>query len=155
MENDVQNPHKNRVHKILAQSYSVYFFAILFGSVFSLIFGIQVFSSLIWREIGTFLLLFGSILIIWAQYTSAHLDKKNITKETFYQGPYRFSRTPTNFGLFFMVLGFSLIINTFFIILFTLIAFVVAKFVFLNKEEKILEEKYGAPYLEYKKLVKF
>jgi protein-S-isoprenylcysteine O-methyltransferase Ste14 len=127
------NPHKNRVHKVLAQSYSVYFFALLFGVIFNLVFGVQVFASPIWKEIGTFLLLLGSVLIVWAQYTSAHINKENINKETFYHGPYRFSRTPTNFGLFFMILGFGLIINTFFIILFTLIAFILAKFVFLNK----------------------
>ena len=155
MEQATKNPHKNKVHKVLAQSYSVYFFAILFGVFFNLFLGIQVFGSPVWKEIGVFLLLFGSILIIWAQYTSAHLNTQNPTKETFSEGPYRFSRTPTNFGLFFMVLGFGLILNTFFIILFSLLAFIVAKFVFLKEEERILAEKYGAPYLEYKKSVKF
>jgi protein-S-isoprenylcysteine O-methyltransferase Ste14 len=155
MENDELHPHKNKVHKILAQSYSVYLFSILLGLVFNLVLGIQVFAHPLWREIGTFLLFFGSVLIIWAQYTSANLNMKNVTRDTFRHGPYRFTRTPTNWGLFFVVLGFGLIINTFFIILFTLVAFLVAKFIFLNKEEKILEEKYGAPYLEYKKQVRF
>jgi len=29
------------------------------------------------------------------------------------------------------------------------------KFVFLNKQEEMLAAKYGVPYLEYKKMVKF
>jgi protein-S-isoprenylcysteine O-methyltransferase Ste14 len=79
----------------------------------------------------------------------------NITKKTFCHGPYRFTRTPTNFGLFFMMLGFGLILNTLSIIIFIFISFFVAKFVFLREQEKILALKYGTPYLEYKKMVKF
>jgi len=125
------------------------------GMIFNLVFGFQVFTNPLFSYFGLVLLILGSLLIVWAQYTSAHLSMKNMTKESFSHGPYRFTRTPTNFGLFFMMLGFGLIINTLFIIIFTLIAFVVAKFIFLNKEEKILTEKYGVPYLEYKKSVKF
>ena len=155
MEKEKIQLYKNKVHKILAHSYSTYLLSFLLGVVFNLNFGFQVFVNPIFSYLGVFLLVLGSLLIIWAQYTSAHLSMTNITKESFSHGPYRFTRTPTNFGLFFVMLGFSMIINTLFIIIFTLIAFVVAKFIFLNKEEKILAEKYGAPYLEYKKSVKF
>lgn len=48
-----------------------------------------------------------------------------------------------------------MIVNAFFIIVFSFISFLITKFTFLSKEEKILAEKYGAPYLEYKKSVKF
>ena len=155
MENDKIQLYKNKVHKILAHSYTTYLFSFLLGVIFNLVFGFQVFTNPVFSSLGLVLLILGSVLIIWAQYTSAHLSMENITKESFSHGPYRFTRTPTNFGLFFMMLGFGMIINTLFIIIFTLIAFVVAKFIFLDKEEKILAEKYGAPYLEYKKAVKF
>lgn len=148
------NPHKNKVHKILAHSYIVYFFALLLGVIFNLVFGIKVFTKPAIVP-AIILLLLGSILILWAQYTSAHLKITNITKETFCHGPYRFTRTPTNFGLFFMMLGFGLILNTLSIIVFMFISFFVAKFIFLKEQEKILALKYGAPYLEYKKSVKF
>ena len=155
MENDKIQLYKNKVHKILAHSYSTYLFSFLLGVIFNLVFGFQVFVNPIFSYLGLFLLVSGSILIYWAQYTSAHLGMKNITKESFCHGPYRFTRTPTNFGLFLMMLGFGMIVNTLFIIIFTLLAFIVAKFIFLNKEEQILAEKYGTPYLEYKKSVKF
>ena len=78
----------------------------------------------------------------------------NVTKENFCKGPYCYARHPTHWGLFFLILGFGIILNALFVILCTLISFIVTKFVFIEKQEKILAEKYGAPYLEYKKSVK-
>ena len=52
-------------------------------------------------------------------------------------------------------LGFGIMADTFFVILFALISFVVAKYVFIKRQEELLAEKYGAPYLEYKKMVRF
>ena len=156
MENqDKTYLQKQSVHKILAYSYSMYFILFLVGVVLDLILKIKIFTSPIVVPIGAIFLIFGSILILWAQHTSKNLKVENITKETFCHGPYCYTRTPTNFGLFFLILGFGIIANAFFVILFTLISFIIAKFVFLDKEEKVLAAKYGTPYLEYKKLVKF
>lgn len=60
-----------------------------------------------------------------------------------------------HWGLFILMLGFGILINAIFVILFSIVSFVVAKFIFLKKEENILAGKYGAPYMEYKKSVKF
>jgi protein-S-isoprenylcysteine O-methyltransferase Ste14 len=155
METENENPHKNKVHKILARSYSVYLFLFLIGICLNLIFNFKVFNNPSAVPIGIFFLMAGTLLILWAQRTSRNLRKENISKETFCHGPYRFTRTPTNFGLFFLILGFGMIVNSLFIVLSAFISFVIAKFIFLNKEEKILAEKYGAPYLEYKQSVKF
>ena len=146
---------KPSVHKVLAHSYSVFFIFFLIGVFFDMVFNFKVFDSFFLLPIGLFFLVFGTVLILWAQYTSLNQDTKNVTKETFCKGPYCYTRTPTNFGLFFLMLGFGMIINAFFVILFTLISFIITKFFFLDKQEKILEEKYGAPYSEYKKSVKF
>lgn len=149
------HPQKPSVHKVLAHSYSVFFVFFLIGVFFDMIFNVKVFDSFFLLPVGLFFLVFGTVLILWAQYTSRNLDTKNVTKETFCKGPYCYTRTPTNFGLFFLMLGFGMIINAFFVILFTLVSFIITKFFFLDKQEKILEEKYGAPYSEYKKSVKF
>ncbi len=61
---------------------------------------------------------------------------------------------PTHWGLFALMFGFGFIINATFIITTTLISFLLTKFIFLNKEEKILSQKYGDKYIEYKKDVK-
>jgi protein-S-isoprenylcysteine O-methyltransferase Ste14 len=149
------NFQKSSVHKILAHSYSTHLFLFLIGVIFDIIFQYKIFNNFLLMPIGALFLMFGTVLILWAQGTSRHLNTENISKETFCHGPYRFTRTPTNFGLFFLVLGFGIVANALFVILSSLVSFLIAKLVFLEKEEKVLAEKYGAPYLEYKKSVKF
>jgi len=145
----------NNVHKVLAHSYSIYFTLFLIGVVLDLVLKIRIFTGPFMMPAGTILLLLGSVLIVWAQLTSRHFKKDGISKEAFCRGPYCFTRTPTNFGLFFLMFGFGIITNAFFVVLSTIISFLIGKFFFLSKEEKILEAKYGTPYLEYKKSVKF
>lgn len=149
-----ENPHKNRVHKILAHSYLFFFVSFLIGLFLDFIFPLGIFENFTMILIGVVFLIFGTFLIIWAQKTSHKLQKENMTKETFCCGPYRYTRSPTHFGLFFLILGFGIIANALFIVLFSIISFFITKFVFIKKEEEILAEKYGVPYLEYKKFVK-
>lgn len=155
MESNKQHFQKTSVHKILAHSYAMHFILFLIGVSLDIVFKFKIFTSPIMAPIGVILLILGSVLILWAQYTSHNLNTENVTKETFCHGPYCYTRTPTNFGIFFIMLGFGMIANAFFVILSSLISFVVAKFIFLEKEEKALAAKYGAPYLEYKQSVKF
>ena len=156
MEGEKSQLHKNKVHKVLFHSYSVYFVFFLVGVCLDLIFNLKVFGdSITATSFGFTSLLLGTFLVFWAQKTSRKLQKGQINKKTFSRGPYGFTRTPTNFGLFFLMLGFGIIANAFFIILLSFIAFLLAKFIFLEKEERILAEKYGAPYLEYKESVIF
>lgn len=155
MEQATLNPHKNKVHRVLAQSYLFFFFCFLAGIYFNIIFNFRIFKSSWVAPLGFVFLLLATILIVWAQRTSQNLKKGDISKENFSQGPYGYTRTPTHLGLFFLMLGLGMIINSFFIILFAFISFLFEKIIFLNKQEKILAEKYGAPYLEYKKSVKF
>ncbi|MCE9548822.1 hypothetical protein K8Q98_00245 [Candidatus Nomurabacteria bacterium] len=144
------------VHRVLAHSYGLYFLLFLLGFFLSLAFPIKILSSAITRPSGFILLVLASILIFWAQHTSRNLDKKDeLKKESFCRGPYRYTRSPTHLGLFLLFFGFGVLINSFFIMLTTLVSFFVTKFIFVNKQEAILTEKYGAPYLEYKKAVKF
>jgi len=143
------------VHRVLAHSYSMYFLLFLIGLSLDSVNKFKIFNNPSMISMGILFLIVGTFLIFWAQKTSRHLRKENISKETFLHGPYRFTRTPTNFGLFFLMVGFGLITNAAFVILFAFISFIIAKLAFLRKEEQILANKYGAPYLEYKKSVKF
>lgn len=151
---EIDNPHKNKVHKILAHSYLFYFISLLLGLFLDFAFPLGVFGNSIVALVGIIFLIFGTFLIFWAQKSSLKLQKENMTKETFSHGPYRYSRSPTHFGLFFLTLGFGIIANALFIVIFSIISFLITKFVFIKKEEEILVQKYGAPYLEYKKVVK-
>lgn len=152
---DLQEQHKDKVHKILAHSYTVFFLFFLAGVFLDLIFNLKLLDFSFLAPVGAIFIIFASLIIFWAQKTSRNLKKEILTKETFYKGPYRFSRAPTHWGLFFLMLGFGIMTGAFFIIISTIFSFIFTKLVYLNKEEAILEKKYGAPYLEYKKMVKF
>jgi protein-S-isoprenylcysteine O-methyltransferase Ste14 len=155
MEGDTPQPYKNKVHGVLVHSYSFYLLFFLIGVCFDMIFNLKVFRNPVVVPIGFIFLILGTFLVFWAQQSSKDLKKGPISKKNFSRGPYRFIRNPTNLGLLFLVLGFGMIINAFFVILSSFVSFVVAKFYFLKKGEKILAEKYGEPFLEYKKSVKF
>jgi protein-S-isoprenylcysteine O-methyltransferase Ste14 len=155
MESEISGKYKNVVHKILTRSYSTYLLFFLLSVYLNIVFNFNVFASSAVVPIGFCFLVLGTFLVFWAQNTSRNLNTKTLTKETFSQGPYRFTSTPTNFGLFFLMFGFGMVANSFFIMVCSCIAFIIARFVFLTQEEKVLAEKYGTPYLEYKKIVKF
>jgi len=104
---------------------------------------------------GISLIFLASLFILWAQKTSRNLKKENLTKESFYKGPYCFTRSPTHLGLFLLMLGFGIMNSSTLIVIFSIFSFIITRLVYLQKEEKILEKKYGAPYIEYKKLVQF
>ncbi len=146
---------KQSIHAILAHSYAVHLILFLVGAILDLLFNFKFIYGSWVVPLGIFFLIVGTILVFWAQKTSRNLDKSNLSRETFRHGPYRYTRVPTNFGLFFLALGFGLTINAFFVILSAFVSFLLSKFTFLAKQEKILATKYGAPYLEYKKMVRF
>jgi protein-S-isoprenylcysteine O-methyltransferase Ste14 len=151
---NVQNPYTNSVHWVLTHGYAAHFVLFLIGVTLDILFHQELFSDNFMRPVGLVMLVLSTLLILWAQFTSRYLPQENITSETFCRGPYCYTRSPTHWGLFFLIIGFGIITNAFFVVITTLIAGILSKSVFLKKEEKLLAEKYGAPYLEYKKKVR-
>jgi protein-S-isoprenylcysteine O-methyltransferase Ste14 len=151
----IRKQYKDKVHEVLAHSYSLYFALFLLGIFLDLVYPIRIFRYFFSVYFGVLSIILGSLLIYWAQKTSRNLKKEEITKDIFNKGPYRFSRSPTHWGLFFLIAGFGIMMNAFFIILLAFIAFLVSKLIFLKEEEVILVKKYGEPYLQYKKSVRF
>ncbi len=147
--------HKHRIQKVEAHSYSTYFAFFLFGIILDIIFRFRIFSDYVMVPVGLFFLIVATILIFWAQKTGRDLEKEIEEKvEHLYRGPFSYTRSPTHWGLFFLMLGYGIIANSVFVILFTLISFLFTRYVFLEKREKIMTEKYGDHFLEYKKKVK-
>ena len=148
-------PKTHAVHKTLAHSYIVYFLILIFGVFLDIMFPIRVFSSSVMVSMGFIFLILSSALILWAQRSSRDLLKKEeVTTEHFCRGPYCYTRTPTHWGLFFLALGFGFVAHAFFVIVLTIISFIVTKATFVRKQEALLEDKFGAPYREYKNKVK-
>jgi protein-S-isoprenylcysteine O-methyltransferase Ste14 len=146
--------HIYKVHRILAHSYSMYFLLFLTGVILDGIFDVRIFSGQVPVWVGFGFLVLATLLIVWAQGTSRNLKIENLTKETFCRGPYCYTRSPTHWGLFFLMLGFGLVSNALFVVVLTVLAFIITRLTFLKKEEDALAHKYGSPYLEYKKSVK-
>jgi len=145
------------VHFLLSHSYLVFLFSVILGVIFDIFVPFNLFLNVPSQSIGVCLIFFGSIMVYWAQTTSGNYkenEPKFKNKSFFYRGPYKFTRNPTHFGLLIMTLGLALLINSFFSIVFTNIAHVLTKIFFVKKQEKILENKYGDLYLDYKKKVK-
>jgi protein-S-isoprenylcysteine O-methyltransferase Ste14 len=151
---DANKPRTYRVHRILAHSYFSFFVALVIGLILDFIFPIRILDNVVSMPLSLFLILLATLLILWAQKTSRNMNIKNVTARTFCRGPYCYTRSPTHWGLFILIIGFGILANAFFIILCTIISFALGKLIFLKKEEAVLAEKYGAPYLEYKKEVK-
>ena len=154
-DDNLNEIHHPSVHHVLAHSYFTHFIFFLIGVSLDLVFHIKIFSSSSMAPVGFVFLILASLLIIWAQLTSKNLRKEDMSKHTFLRGPYCYTRSPTHWGLFLLMLGFGITVNGIFIVLSTVVSFLFTRFTFLKKQEKILAEKYGTHYTEYKKIVKF
>lgn len=156
-EHKIQSRRKDTVHYLLLHSYLVFLVAVVLGAIFDIFINVRIFSHNTYQIIGFLMLFVSTIIIYWAQSVSSNYREriiKNKSRSEFEIGPYRFLRSPTHFGLFIMTLGFSLIINSLFSVIFVFIAYGITKFFYLKKQEMILEKKYGLAYNEYKRKVK-
>lgn len=145
------------INTIISNSYITFFCSIILGVVFDTITPIKIFNNLIFEYVGFAMVVLGPILIYWAQKSSDTAKKNALNKglpTSFEYGPYRYTRNPSYLGVFIMIMGFGLVLNSIFSIIFGLIAYFIIRFIFLKKEEKLLEGKYGQIYFDYKNKVK-
>lgn len=147
------------VHHVLAQSYFLFFLAVLVGLFLNIFFPVEISSSNPPVLYGVISILAGTLIVVWAQQTSRQgmherRNKESLTHEHFLRGPYKYLRSPTHVGLTLLVFGYGLMSNAFFIVLTTLVFAVISRLVYIKREEKILEKKYGQSYSEYKKKVR-
>lgn len=145
------------IHTIISSSYITFLLAIVLGIIFDHIIPWKIFNNHIFQYFGFALILLGPMLTYWAQ-KSSDIAKKNVVKKglpiSFEYGPYRYTRNPSYLGVFIMIIGFGLILNSTFSIIFGIIAYLIIRLFLLKKEEKLLGDKYGQVYLDYKKKIK-
>jgi protein-S-isoprenylcysteine O-methyltransferase Ste14 len=149
----------NLIHIVLGHSYLAYFLSLLIGLTID-VFGGFHFNVPFASVFGGALILISPALIVWAQRTSEKLvvkricDRNGICAADFRKGPYAFTRSPTHFGLFLLIIGLGFILSSVSIIVTTIFAYILTRVTFIRKEEKLLEEKYGEAYREYKTQVR-
>ncbi len=147
------------VHQILAQGYLIYLASIVVGFGVSSLWpeAISIPNGGSWGMLGIVL---GTLLVYWAQNASGRTSKNRSNPEAvgphhFCVGPYKWTRSPTQYGLFLMALGLALLYGSLYMVIGTVIALLIGKFVIIRAEEKKLVERYGQPYLDYQKEVRF
>ena len=148
----ILDPKKESIHDILAQSYSIFFFGLILGMLADLILPIRIIPKYIIVPVGFLLLVLAPFLIFWAQYSSRQFrhKKKNLKLNDFKIGPYSFTRSPTHAGITMLLIGFGFLTNSIYIIVFSIVACIISRHIFLKKEEQNLEKKYGEEYQNYK-----
>jgi len=146
---------KGRLIKILSRSYIFYFLLFFGGILLDLKFPTHYLNSSYALSLGLILIIIATGLIIWIKTNAKNAKKETITKEDFMQGPYKYSSIPNHWAVFFLILGFGVLINAAFAVVITILAFALTLPKFLKMQETVLVEKYGNPYQEYRKIVKF
>ena len=154
--NQIQDdkPYKKVIHLLLAHGYLMFLLAVIVGASIDLFIHFNVFKNPIYSKLGVVMIIIGTILVYLAQTASSHAGKIKIEDSSvdgFKYGPYKYFHHPTYLGLFIMTLGLGLILNSISSVVLVIIAEILAKFIFIKKEEGLLEDKYGEIFTDYKK----
>ena len=66
-------------------------------------------------------------------------------------GPFRFTRNPIYLGNVLMLLGLVIFWSSFITAIGLVFVYVVLRYIFIKREEMILEEEFGSEYRDFKK----
>jgi len=111
-----------------------------------------------YHYLGLLLIVFGSITTLLAD----QLFKKNKTEIKPYEdpitlvtsGPFRISRNPMYLGMSMILLGLTVFLGSWLMLVFPVSYIVIIEVFFIRTEERNLERVFSKPYLDYKKKVR-
>jgi protein-S-isoprenylcysteine O-methyltransferase Ste14 len=108
--------------------------------------------------VGLLVSLAGVALIVWANVFFTRTGQDPIpwkpTPELIFQGPYRFTRNPMYVGMTLIALGFGIVLNNLWIVLFALPGLLIVHVIAVLPEERYLSEKFGEDYTQYRTQVR-
>lgn len=112
--------------------------------------------------VGLSLIPVGMFLVIWANFELLYIGKIGLRDREPMQkpsnlvlaGPYNFSRNPLYFGVLLMLLGLVIVWSSVVTAFLTILVYIIFRYMFIKKEELILEEEFGDQYREFKKRVR-
>lgn len=106
-----------------------------------------------WVLVGIGLALFAATLLtFWRHHTTVNPYKA--ATELCTSGPFRFSRNPIYLGDWFILAGVSLLMKTWWPLLFAPTIWLILRYGVIRHEEAHLEGKFGDAYREYKSRVR-
>jgi len=112
--------------------------------------------------IGIALMPIGLLLIAWANYTLLHIGKIGLRAREPMQtpsnlvvaGPYRYSRNPLYLGALIALFGLVIVWSSLVVFLGVIFIYIVFRYVFVGREEVILEDAFGDEYRDFKRRVR-
>ena len=112
--------------------------------------------------IGILFIPVGMLLMIWANYALLYVGRISLRNREPMQrpstlvlaGPYRFSRNPLYLGGILALLGLIIVWSSVVTAFLTILVYIIFRYVFIKKEEIILEEEFGDEYRDFKKRVR-
>lgn len=144
---------KMNIQILLSKSYSVYFFTFITALLFDIFIKFN-FKSNTFGAIGLILIILSSLLIYWAQTVNKKPAYNPDGTRDFTLGPYKYSRNPTQTGLFIMMVGAGFVMGSFLVLASAVAAVMYSTFVIIPQEESRHIKKYGAVYTNYMKRVR-
>ena len=110
------------------------------------------------RPLGWLAVATGLALFVWTLWTLARhhttVNPYRAAKSLCTDGPFRFSRNPIYLGDWFLLAGVSLLMETFWPLLFAPLIWLMLRYGVIRHEEAHLEGRFGAAYLDYKARVR-
>jgi protein-S-isoprenylcysteine O-methyltransferase Ste14 len=112
--------------------------------------------------IGIPLIAIGLFLMIWANFALLYIGRISLRDREPMQkpsnlvlaGPYRFSRNPLYLGGLLGLLGLVIVWSSLVIAFLTFLVYLIFRYVFIKREEIILEEEFGDEYQDFKNRVR-
>jgi len=152
-----EGSHNHKLCQYSAHLPGVILASAFLGLVIHLIFPIQLGDQDILSFVGTLLLMVSPLIVMWAQKKRREVygpKAPGLSLQDLSRGPYAYSRHPSHLGLFFLVTGFALVLNSLFVVVFIFVTFFVFHFIIIPKEEILLESHVGESYRIYKEKVR-
>ncbi|MCK5264996.1 MAG: isoprenylcysteine carboxylmethyltransferase family protein [Candidatus Thorarchaeota archaeon] len=112
--------------------------------------------------VGILMIPIGMLLLIWANYTLLHIGKIGLRNREPMQrpsslvlvGPYKFTRNPIYLGALLMLLGLVIVWSSVVTAFLTILVYIIFRYLFIKREELILEEEFGDQYRDFKSRVR-
>lgn len=146
---------------VIAPPPLIFLSGLLLGGIMNWFYPFYIFSVnfLIYARIAGILLIAGGLGIILAAHLRMKKAETNIepwkpTNAIISEGIYSFSRNPIYVAMVFIYLGLTLIFNALWCLPFLILVLIIIHFGVILREEKYLEKKFGADYLNYKNQVR-
>ena len=112
----------------------------------------------VFKALGVVFLISGTCLFLWSVYLFWAFGKGTLapwtpTQKLIIRGPYKYCRNPMISGVFFILLGETLVLNSTNILIIAGAFLVINTIYFIVMEEPDLQERFGQEYEAYKKNV--